>query len=34
MALFQDILLISGVALFLGACFTYAQLADRMVTGR
>ncbi len=34
MALFEDVLLIGGVALFLGACFTYAQLADRMVGGR
>lgn len=34
MSLLVDLLLIVGVALFFGACFTYAQLSDRMVSGR
>ncbi len=34
MAVVVDVLLIAGVAIFFGACFTYAQLADRMVSGR
>lgn len=34
MALLEDILLFAGTAVFFGACFTYAQLADRMVSHR
>lgn len=34
MSVVVDLLLFAGAALFFGACFTYAQLLDRMVGGK